>query len=359
MDDALQGGTLYHQFCAKLMQGWGGELGRYKDTDQGKKFLEELTKISIKTVRLLISKLISQGLDRTKPNRLNEQEALVVMGACVGHMDLVVKLKERTSAITSEMCDLTLSMQRCGKEIKTHLESVLRILERSARTARVIVDDHSFENTESKIKRPATATARLFTEEFVDPNSKLPSEGGLDYSIKVASPVSPRQFFPDLGSPSQKPLHAHGPVFVRKRSNHDSITALNLDWSRSGKIGEIGKGRMARSYSNSDVPALVPESICDQKIVHNQNMNALDVFKASRAASRRSSSGFYGASSEEPSAEMETIQKQVGDLIATLHEPNLPLSLVKNCWKKIHNLDGDIQSGMNQDEVIHACGLMC
>jgi len=61
MDDALQGATLYHHYCAKLLQGWGGELGRYKETEEGAAFLRDLKKISIKTVRLLISNLISQG----------------------------------------------------------------------------------------------------------------------------------------------------------------------------------------------------------------------------------------------------------------------------------------------------------
>jgi len=55
------GGTLYHCFCGKLLQGWGGELNRYKDTKEGDEFLERLQHISIKIVRLLISKLISQG----------------------------------------------------------------------------------------------------------------------------------------------------------------------------------------------------------------------------------------------------------------------------------------------------------
>jgi ankyrin repeat protein len=62
MDDALQGGTLYHIYCAKLLQGWGGELNRYEGTEEGNTFLEELQKVSIKSVRLLISKLIAQGI---------------------------------------------------------------------------------------------------------------------------------------------------------------------------------------------------------------------------------------------------------------------------------------------------------
>ena len=61
MDDTLIGGTLYHCFCGKLLQGWGAELNRYKDKKEGDEFLKRLQQISIKTVRVLISKLISQG----------------------------------------------------------------------------------------------------------------------------------------------------------------------------------------------------------------------------------------------------------------------------------------------------------
>jgi hypothetical protein len=60
------------------------------------------------------------GLDRIKPSRLSHQGALVVMDACVGHLELIVKLKKRTSTITTEMCGLSDSMARyCTPELKT------------------------------------------------------------------------------------------------------------------------------------------------------------------------------------------------------------------------------------------------
>ena len=52
------------------------------------------------------------GLDRLKPSRLDHQGSLVVMDACVGHMELIVKLKARTSTITTEMRGLSESMAR-------------------------------------------------------------------------------------------------------------------------------------------------------------------------------------------------------------------------------------------------------
>ena len=52
------------------------------------------------------------GLDRVKPSRLDHQGLLVVMDACVGHMELIVKLKKRTSTMTAEMRGLSDSMAR-------------------------------------------------------------------------------------------------------------------------------------------------------------------------------------------------------------------------------------------------------
>jgi hypothetical protein len=155
MDDALHGGTLYHKYCAKLLQAWGGELARYQHSDEGEEFLEELQKISIKTVRLLISKLIEQGLDRTKPHRLGDQETLIVMSACVGHMDLVVKLKERVADITAEMSVLTQSIERCGTEVQLHLEKTLKVLETQARMA-YMPEHQEFESRGPFKTRPST-----------------------------------------------------------------------------------------------------------------------------------------------------------------------------------------------------------
>ena len=83
LDDTLRGGTLYHRYCAKLLQAWGGELGTYNNTKEGEAFLAQLQSISIKTVRLLISKLIGQGLDRKAPNRMSDDELQIVMSATV------------------------------------------------------------------------------------------------------------------------------------------------------------------------------------------------------------------------------------------------------------------------------------
>ena len=102
-DDTVRGGTLYHRYCAKLLQGWGGELGTFKNTPDGIKFLASLEEISIKSIRQVIRKLIDQGLDKECPDRMDDQQLLVVMTATIRHMPLVLQLHTNTRVITKEI----------------------------------------------------------------------------------------------------------------------------------------------------------------------------------------------------------------------------------------------------------------
>jgi hypothetical protein len=67
----------------QLLQGWGGELGNFKNTKEGQAFLNELDQISIQSIRGVIRKLIDQGLDKEHPERMTNQQLLVVMSATV------------------------------------------------------------------------------------------------------------------------------------------------------------------------------------------------------------------------------------------------------------------------------------
>ena len=86
-----------------MLQGWGGELGTFKGTKEGENFLNDLEQISIKSIRAVIRKLIDQGLDKECPERMDDQQLLVVMTATVRHMPLVTQLHRNTSVITKEI----------------------------------------------------------------------------------------------------------------------------------------------------------------------------------------------------------------------------------------------------------------
>jgi len=191
------GGTLYHKYCAKLLQGWGGELGstlqpasglnwentgaikltqgqqltnsklakalltmttftqkefyalgignvRHDDfiksgesyfkpivdrgTKEGQQFMEDLKLISIKEVRLLISNLIEQGLDREVPNRLSEQELSVVMSATVQHMPLISQLHERTAMISTHFQELSDGLSLEVEELRGEMLNLVNML---------------------------------------------------------------------------------------------------------------------------------------------------------------------------------------------------------------------------------------
>ena len=122
----ILGGTLYHKYCAKLLQSWGGELGNvFRETLEGEQFLKDLTSISIKQVRLLISKLIDQGLDRQEPKRLTDQELCVVMSATARHMPLISQLREHTTAISTNFEKLSVSL---SLEVKGLRDEMLHLL---------------------------------------------------------------------------------------------------------------------------------------------------------------------------------------------------------------------------------------
>jgi len=133
----ILGGTLYHKYCAKLLQGWGGELGNalhpdFKSTvggtEEGEQFMEDLKSISIKEVRLLISNLIEQGLDREVPNRLSEQELYVVMSATVQHMPLISQLHERTATISAHFQELSDTLSLEVQELRGEMLNLVNML---------------------------------------------------------------------------------------------------------------------------------------------------------------------------------------------------------------------------------------
>ena len=247
MDDALLGGTLLnHMYCAKLLQAWGGDLSRYHGSEEGAKFMGELERISIKSVRLLISKLIGQGLDRTKPHRLGEQAALVVMGACVRHMDIIVRLKERVASIAAEMSVLTKSIEQCTAEVQSHVQSMLQLLEIQARMS-CMPEQFDFVVKDSG-KRPLTAkrSSTRRTMSMHDVVTALDLNFGKVDSLRV---------------PNHRFLHQEAAIKLdhKKRVQSDLIQPVTLaasprspEW-QSAEFHPQSMPRMLRSTTTSDL----------------------------------------------------------------------------------------------------------
>jgi hypothetical protein len=258
MDDALQGGTLYHMYCAKLLQAWGGELSRYHGSEEGAKFMEEIEKISIKSVRLLISKLIGQGLDRSKPHRLGDQAALVVMGACVRHMDIIVRMKERVASIAAEMSVLTQSIDKCSAEVQAHVESMLQLLETQARLS-CMPEKFDFEFKDSR-KRPQTAKRSWTRKTSVHDNVTALD---LNFGEKVSRQNSPNRRFQHQEAATKldyKDRRPPNPKILRSQS--DRLQAAKPGGQeRQNTMMKSQSMEILRSATTSDLPLTRSRSV--------------------------------------------------------------------------------------------------
>ena len=153
---SVRGGTLYHKYCAKLLQGWGGELGTFKDTTEGDDFLTSLEVISIKSIREVIRRLIDQGLDKECPERMDDQQLIVCMTATVRHMPLVTQLHRNTSIITKEMRHFRHIVHTFVNQVHSNVASVLEILLQGTRRVPEL-DTNITDDLKPQPNRPRTA----------------------------------------------------------------------------------------------------------------------------------------------------------------------------------------------------------
>ena len=133
MDDALRGGTLYHLYCAKLIQGWGGDLGESTaNSEIGREFLAELDAVSIKHVRLLIKKLVEKSYDKMDPISLTDEDILVAQGACYDQISTVHQLRLECSDLIGEVqkCDGLIG-KKCD-ELKVVTQRLLSLLKQDS-----------------------------------------------------------------------------------------------------------------------------------------------------------------------------------------------------------------------------------
>ena len=156
---SVRGGTLYHKYCGKLLQGWGGELGTFKDTAEGDDFLTSLEVISIKSIREVIRRLIDQGLDKECPERMDDQQLIVCMTATVRHMPLVAQLHRNTSVITKEMRHFRHIVGTFVNQVHANVASVLDILLQGTRRVPEL-DTNITDDLKPQPNRPRTAKGK-------------------------------------------------------------------------------------------------------------------------------------------------------------------------------------------------------
>ena len=80
MDDCVRGQTLYHVYCAKMLQGWGGDLSVYKNTPEGsmtlgggnggttsgmgEEFMRQMNAANMEQVTAVMKKMVAWGDNR-------------------------------------------------------------------------------------------------------------------------------------------------------------------------------------------------------------------------------------------------------------------------------------------------------
>jgi len=67
LDLALTGETIYHLYCARLLDGWGGRLGRSKNSETVLARFKEMREIDMDQVRERIESLLAKGYDLRAP----------------------------------------------------------------------------------------------------------------------------------------------------------------------------------------------------------------------------------------------------------------------------------------------------
>ena len=114
LDRALQGGTLYHMYCAKLLQSWGGKPALLNGTPDGEWALAEVDRIDISDVRKKLKYLIAQGHDQAIPKAMTEYEIRFAFESCMALIPMAETVRSsleipcrHTDAITAKLRQLS------------------------------------------------------------------------------------------------------------------------------------------------------------------------------------------------------------------------------------------------------------
>jgi len=114
LDLALQGGTLYHKYCARLLKGWGGNTGSFGETDEALKLLEDLESISLEDVRAKIDQLLANGYNKQSPVWKTEEE-------------LICKF-EASAVLSVKVCETKVKMDEAADRVLKQIYGIKNVL---------------------------------------------------------------------------------------------------------------------------------------------------------------------------------------------------------------------------------------
>lgn len=132
LDNCVRGGTLYHVYCGKLLQGYGGVLGVYENSEQGFNFLNRMQEISIDEVvrkKRAIGRSLamrksapSNATSKLRSNKTPEHDRNVANEASLDILcRLVTPIRESLDVFMNEL-------QECGDSLDHGQEKVKHFL---------------------------------------------------------------------------------------------------------------------------------------------------------------------------------------------------------------------------------------
>ena len=127
LDDCVRGGTLYHVFCAKLLKGWGGEMGVYKDTAAGAEFFERVEQCQMKQVTALMKTLIGHGVLDTNLKHVSDIEVAVSHDSCVHVIPKIQSIRATLAGGCSALETAQRMMHTTEQSLRQFLEALCRV----------------------------------------------------------------------------------------------------------------------------------------------------------------------------------------------------------------------------------------
>lgn len=191
MDDAYRGGTLFHLYCSKLIQEWGGELGPQSAAiKEGQDFLKELEAICIKHVRLLIKRLIDKSYDKIDPINMTEDEVSVSLGTTISQLPVVQALQTEGNDLTNEVKECSVLIGDICNELKTNTKRLLNLLK--------------YGSTESDASADSTPNLNESNKTNTPPEMSSINAGIVAVNAQNSNEASEKAYVDVLSMPSEK-----------------------------------------------------------------------------------------------------------------------------------------------------------
>ena len=129
LDRALQGGTLYHLYCAKLLQSWGGKVSLLRGTPEGQQAIAELDKIDIADVRHKLKYLIAKGHDQSVPKAMTEYEIRFAFESCTALIPLAETVRSNLEGPSCQCDSVSNLLREFGERLNVLLQPICKFLD--------------------------------------------------------------------------------------------------------------------------------------------------------------------------------------------------------------------------------------